>query len=391
MLLYFVVYFFIGVKYLMTTFNFVHTADLHLGSLFSSTPEVAKERQREQLDTLKQILDMCTQRNADALLIAGDMFDSIRVEEDLLRDVKTLLSHYTFRIFITPGNHDPATPDSCYHGEWPENVHIFLGGMEKVEIPEKNTCIWGAGFTKSACDETLLKNFMPVSSRINVLMMHGELVDGENSDSRYNPISREALRRCGADYVALGHTHQYEHYEVGDFLYCYCGAPAGRGFDETGAKGVVCGYASKGFAYVEFYPLDNREYCTEKVDVSGCEGTEQFAGRIVTVLRDRHGEKFANNLYDLTLIGTLSGGVVPSLPDIVRRLKGSVFYTRLTDKTSTTLDMELLMNDSTLKGAFVRRIFDKMQADSRNRDKYMRALLYGLRAFEGDVTVNEDY
>ena len=49
------------------------------------------------------------------------------------------------------------------------------------------------------------------------------------------------------------------------------------------------------------------------------------------------------------------------------------------------------MNDSTLKGAFVRRIFDKMQADSRNRDKYMRALLYGLRAFEGDVTVNEDY
>lgn len=375
----------------MTTFNIVHTADLHLGSLFSSTPEVAAERKGEQLDTLKQILDLCISRNADALLIAGDMFDSMKVERRLLNDVKEMLGHYDLRIFITPGNHDPATPDSCYNEEWPENVHIFRGGMEKVEIPEKNTCIWGAGFTKSYSDETLLKNFMPVNSRINVLMLHGELTTSEFSDSRYNPISVEALKNCGADYVALGHIHAYEHYERNDFIYCYPGAPAGRGFDETGEKGVLCGYAAKGFAHMDFYPLDNRQYFTEKLDVSGCESTQQFAGRIITVLRDRHGEKFAHNLYDLTLIGALENGVVPNLPDITKRLRETVFYARLTDMTTTSLNLELLMNDGTLKGAFVRKIVSKMQADSRNRDKYMRALLYGLRAFEGDVTINEDY
>lgn len=375
----------------MTTFNIVHTADLHLGSLFSSTPEVAAERKGEQLDTLKQILDLCISRNADALLIAGDMFDSMKVERRLLNDVKEMLGHYDLRIFITPGNHDPATPDSCYNEEWPENVHIFRGGIEKVEIPEKNTCIWGAGFTKSYSDETLLKNFMPVNSRINVLMLHGELTTSEFSDSRYNPISVEALKNCGADYVALGHIHAYEHYEHNDFIYCYPGAPAGRGFDETGEKGVLCGYAAKGFAHMDFYPLDNRQYFTEKLDVSGCESTQQFAGRIITVLRDRHGEKFAHNLYDLTLIGALENGVVPNLPDITKRLRETVFYARLTDMTTTSLNLELLMNDGTLKGAFVRKIVSKMQADSRNRDKYMRALLYGLRAFEGDVTINEDY
>lgn len=375
----------------MTTFNIVHTADLHLGSLFSSTPEVAAERKGEQLDTLKQILDLCISRSADALLIAGDMFDSMKVERRLLNDVKEMLGHYDLRIFITPGNHDPATPDSCYNEEWPENVHIFRGGMEKVEIPEKNTCVWGAGFTKSYSDETLLKNFMPVNSRINVLVLHGELTTSEFSDSRYNPISVEALKNCGADYVALGHIHTYEHYEHNDFIYCYPGAPAGRGFDETGEKGVLCGYAAKGFAHVDFYPLNSRQYFTEKLDVSGCESTQQFAGRIITVLRDRHGEKFAHNLYDITLIGALENGVVPNLPDITKRLRETVFYARLTDMTTTSLNLELLMNDGTLKGAFVRKIVSKMQADSRNRDKYMRALLYGLRAFEGDVTINEDY
>lgn len=375
----------------MTTFNIVHTADLHLGSLFSSTPEVAAERKGEQLDTLKQIMDICVSRNADALLIAGDMFDSMKVERRLLDDVREMLSHYDVRIFITPGNHDPATPDSCYSEEWPENVHIFRGGMEKVEIPEKNTCVWGAGFTKTSCDETLLKDFMPVSSRINVLVLHGELTSSEFSDSRYNPIFEEALKSCGADYVALGHIHGYEHYECNDFLYCYPGAPAGRGFDETGEKGVLCGYAAKGFAHMDFYPLDSRQYFTEKLDVSGCESTQQFAGRIITVLRDRHGEKFSKHLYDLTLIGALENGIVPSLPDITKRLRETLFYARLTGMTTTSLNLELLMNDGTLKGAFVRKMVNKMQNDSRNRDKYMRALLYGLRAFEGDVTINEDY
>ena len=375
----------------MTTFNIVHTADLHLGSLFSSTPEVAAERKGEQLDTLKQIMDICVSRNADALLIAGDMFDSMKVERRLLDDVKEMLSHYDIRIFITPGNHDPATPDSCYSEEWPENVHIFRRGMEKVEIPEKNTCVWGAGFTKTSCDETLLKDFMPVSSRINVLVLHGELTSSEFSDSRYNPIFEDALKNCGADYVALGHIHGYEHYECNDFLYCYPGAPAGRGFDETGEKGVLCGYAAKGFAHMDFYPLDSRQYFTEKLDVSGCASTQQFAGRIITVLRDRHGEKFSKHLYDLTLIGALENGITPSLPDITKRLRETLFYARLTDMTTTSLNLELLMNDGTLKGAFVRKMVNKMQNDSRNRDKYMRALLYGLRAFEGDVTINEDY
>lgn len=376
----------------MTTFNMVHTSDLHLGSLFSTTPEVAGQRKQEQLDTLKQILDLCTANKADALLIAGDMFDSMRVESSLLDEVKRLISHYNLRIFITPGLHDPATPDSCYNTEWPQNVHIFRGGMEKVEIPEKNTCVWGAGFTRTHCEETLLRNFNPISSRINILMLYGELNEGTDTDSSCNPIDVEAINSCGADYVALGSSHTYEYYENNELIYCYSGMPSSLGFDDPGEKGVLCGYAAKGFARMTFTPLDGRVYSREKIDVSGCAQSEQFADRIITVLRDRYGEKFSYNLYDISLIGTPFEGVIPSISEIKGLLsESSLFYARLTDMTSPTVDFELLMNDGTLKGAFVRKLFEKKQSDNRGGDKYMRALLYGLSAFEGNVNIDEDY
>lgn len=376
----------------MTTFNIVHTSDLHLGNLYSSTPEVSEQMKQEQTDILKQILDLCTANKADALLIAGDMFDSMRVESTFLEKVKRLISHYNLRIFITPGLHDPATPDSCYNTEWPQNVHIFRGGMEKVEIPEKNTCVWGAGFTRTRCEESLLKNFRPVNSRINILMLYGELFDGVSTDSICNPIDINEINSCGADYVALGSSHKYEHYENNELIYCYSGMPAACGFDELGEKGVLCGYAAKGFARMTFTPLDGRIYCKEKIDVSGCAESEQFADRIISVLRDRYGEKFSYNLYDISLIGTPFEGVIPSIPEIRQLLsESSIFYARLTDMTSPTVDFELLMNDGSLKGAFVRKVFEKMQSDSRGGEKYMRALLYGLNAFEGNVNIDENY
>ena len=92
--------------------------------------------------------------------------------------------------------------------------------------------------------------------------------------------------------------------------------PPGRILAEPGEKGVLCGYAAKGFARMTFTPLDGRTYNREKIDISGCAQSEQFADRIITVLRDRYGEKYAYNLYDICLIGTPFEGIVPSISEI---------------------------------------------------------------------------
>lgn len=369
----------------------VHTADLHLGSYFSSTPEIAAQRRSEQLDVLRSIVDMCEERSADVLLIAGDLFDTMRVEPQLLAEVQSILGSCGAMVFITPGNHDPATPDSCYvTSQWPENVHIFTGGLECYELEEQKACIWGCGFRRSIEVESLLTPFKPKDDCINILMMHSELVPDENCESRYNPVTAERLISLGVDYCALGHIHKPSSKVSGDFVYCNSGCPSGRGFDELGDRGVYAGCVGKNFVHMEFVSSGARKYIAERVDVSSSTAVSEFCDKIRAALEKRIGAGWEDNIYDLTLIGALPKGIMPDCPSIAKQMMESVHYVRLTDMTTTELDIEALMKDNTLRGAFVRTIVGKIDKDERGRDKYLRALLYGLRAFDGEVKINED-
>ncbi|MBQ9993705.1 MAG: DNA repair exonuclease [Clostridia bacterium] len=376
----------------MKTFKIVHTADLHLGSHFSSTPEIAARRKLEQIETLRDIVGICHERSAAALLIAGDLFDSLRVDSTLLSEVQSILGESGLHVFITPGNHDPATPDSSYMlPGWPQNVHIFRDGLECVELEEEGVCVWGLGFKHSIEVDCLLPEFEPNSGSINILMMHAEVVPDASAESRYNPVTEERLITSGVDYCALGHIHKHSAISHGDFMYVTPGCPSGRGFDEPGEHGVYAGYVCKGFAHMEYVPTNTRKYFSEKIDVSGCEVVDDFCGKIKAALQKSHGEGFIENIYDITLFGALPKGVMPDIPAITHRLMDEVHYLRLTDMTTTELDIDTLLKDGSLRGAFVRTIIGRMEKDEKNRNRYLRALLYGLRAFDGEVGINEDY
>ncbi|MBE6764438.1 MAG: DNA repair exonuclease [Ruminococcaceae bacterium] len=375
----------------MRILKIVHTADLHLGSCFTSTPEIAAQRKAEQLDTLRSIVEMCRENSSDALLIAGDLFDSMRVEPQLVAEVQDILGSCDAKVFISPGNHDPAAPDSCYMDEgWPENVHIFKGGLERVDLEGKKTSIWGLGFRHSIEVDSLLTDFKPDDNYINILLMHAELVPDEASESRYNPVTKEKLLSLGMDYCALGHIHKAQAEKVGEFMYCNCGCPEGRGFDELGDKGVYSGHVGKGFVHMEFVSTCNRKYVSERVDVSGCSVVSEFCDKIIGAISKSQGDDYRNNIYSLTLIGALPKGIMPDITAISKKLMETVHYVRLTDMTTTELDINALMKDNSLRGAFVRNIVSKIERDERGRDKYLRALLYGLRAFDGEVKIHED-
>lgn len=192
----------------MKIVKIVHTADLHLGSHFSSTPEIALKRKTEQLETLKNIMAICEERGAAALLIAGDLFDTLRVDIQLLAEVQDIFARSSVNVYIAPGNHDPATPDSTYYFDgWSENVYIFRNGLECVEIPGTGAYIWGVGFKHTIEPECLVNEITPVDNAVNILLMHGEVVP-EGAESRYNPITAEKLFSLGMDYIAIGHIHK---------------------------------------------------------------------------------------------------------------------------------------------------------------------------------------
>src|SRR6185295_13967999 len=78
-------------------------------------------------DAFLRIVSRAGEWPADALLIAGDLFEHDRVSHDtvaVLCGAFASIPHVP--IFISPGNHDPYLSDSPYATQpWPENVFIF--------------------------------------------------------------------------------------------------------------------------------------------------------------------------------------------------------------------------------------------------------------------------
>ncbi|MBY7043951.1 metallophosphoesterase, partial [Clostridium botulinum] len=173
------------------------------------------------------------------LLIAGDMFDNLSVNKSTLCFLKSCFEKIDkVKIFISPGNHDPYNEKSFYSIiEWPKNVYIFKGNMEKVVLEDLKTIVWGAAFTHNYIYESLVKDVNRIDEYNNIMVIHGEISSKEKNE--YNPITEEEIAKSDMDYIALGHRHKYIGVnKVLNTCYAYSGCPQGRGFDELGDKGI---------------------------------------------------------------------------------------------------------------------------------------------------------
>lgn len=128
----------------MTPFRFVHTARLHLDSPFVGVQDVdehvASELRKATFDTFDRIVELCLERGADFLLVAGDIYDShdrsLRAQLRL-RDGLRPLSEAGIPRFIVHGNHDPLDSWAATL-EWPEGVHIFGGNLDTAQPVERD-------------------------------------------------------------------------------------------------------------------------------------------------------------------------------------------------------------------------------------------------------------
>ena len=87
----------------------IHCADLHLDSpMESNLPvEKARERRTEILATFSKLVSHADENGADAILIAGDLFDSGFVTKETTELLVSLFSSVpSCRFVIVPGNHD---------------------------------------------------------------------------------------------------------------------------------------------------------------------------------------------------------------------------------------------------------------------------------------------
>ena len=362
--------------------TFVHTADIHLDTVFSArfSPDQAELRRKEVMMTFQSIAERAS--TADLFFISGDLFDSRFVSTETKSFLKRCFRDMPdTRVLIAAGNHDPLTEDSAYLTEdWGSNVHIFSPKMEYVDFPELKTRVYGKSFSHIREKETLMENFAPAEDWCNILVIHGEVV-ADGGESEYNPIEKSMLEKSGMIYAALGHIHKYSGIQsIGGTYYAYPGIPEGRGFDEDGEKGFIVGCAEVDRVTAQWIPASRRKFVHLQVDVSESEDGLQVLSKVRNAIIESGG---AHNIYKAELVGKVNQEFVKS-EILHKQLSSDVFYLELINHTKALYDVEKIAKESGLRGDFVSAMLERISTMSEDeKDTGYLALQIGIEAMEG--------
>ncbi len=355
----------------------LHAADLHLDSPFQALGrDKALQRRGEQRELLRRIADAAREHQADIAVFSGDLFDSEDIFSDTGRLLEQVLSGMEIPVFIAPGNHDWYGPRSVWKRlRFGGNVHVFTRPeIDCVTLPDLGVRVWGTAFTDRFRTPPLTDfEAEKDGDTIDILAIHGEV--GEPG-SRYGAVTEEQLRRSGMDYVALGHVHSFSGLRrAGDTFYAWPGCPEGRGFDETGQKGVILAELAPGECRAEFLPVPGRRYEILSVDVSE---TSDPAEAVRGALPKEHGK----DIFRVILTGQTD--VPPDLPSLRRELESRFFALDLRDATIPRRDIWAERGTDSLKGLFLSRLWERLEASpgAAGRERILQAAQYGLAAME---------
>ena len=337
----------------------IHGADFHLDAPFAAiSPEKARQRRAEQRQLLSRLADLAEEEGADLVLLSGDLLDGGETYQETVEALSHALGQIKAPVFIAPGNHDPYGPRSAYAGTaWPDNVHIFTSVQpEGVELPELGCVVHGAAFTTPQADRSPLMGFSaPRDGRIHLMTLHGDVA----GQGRYGPIRPEDIAESGLTYLALGHIHACSGLQrAGETCWAYPGCPEGRGFDETGEKGVLSVTVEDDHTVsARFVPLAGRRYEIVEADVTGKDSAEE-------ALREVLPASPTGDCCRILLTGQRSFGT-PDLAALTALAQPSYFSVSVRDNTRPLRDLWQRAGEDSLTGLVLRALKGEKELEDR--------------------------
>ena len=294
----------------MTTFRFLHAADVHLDSpllglsRYEGIPHgEIRGATRAAFDNLVRY---AIEQSVDFVVISGDLFDGD------WKDMSTglyfaravgLLDQANIPVFLLAGNHDAASVFSRTV-PWPPNVRQFSHKKpETHHLESLGVAIHGQSFANSAVVDNLAAHYpAPIEHAFNIGMLHTAL-SGRPGHAGYSPCSVEDLRGRGYDYWALGHVHAFERVSDDPHI-VFPGNLQGRTIRETGAKGaVIVEVSDRQVTSIERVELDVVRWVRVTVDCSALE-MDDLAAVIRSALASAHAEVAGRPLIGrLVLVG----------------------------------------------------------------------------------------
>jgi exonuclease SbcD len=237
----------------------IHTADLHIGRRLKDVSLID-----DQKFILNEILKICIEKEAQILLISGDIYDRSIPSTDAVELFQSFLEDIisnNIKVIIIPGNHDSSIRLSFMSSlMWDKGLYIL--GIEKENFYSKvtieNIVFYGIPYISSdefkarkglenrvsfdQMYENISNEILLNSSVKNILLAHAFIIGASTCESERvdsvgesEAVSYEHFSKF--DYVALGHLHRKQRAGLDNIV--YSGSPLKYSFDEQNhVKGV---------------------------------------------------------------------------------------------------------------------------------------------------------
>ncbi len=375
----------------MAEIKVLHTSDIHLGAPFLFLAARGNEQRLALREALARITRIAREENFDALLIAGDLFDSAfgASETDVSFAIGCCAdAGPACRVVILPGSHDFYSAGSVFERERARfeasgNVHVLTPERKMVELPELSLAVHGKALTSNNAVESAFSGLIPMKQhRWNICLAHGS-VEGRSAalEPRENPLRLGELD-AGFDYVALGHWHSYLVVREKSPAVAYSGSPEIIARDQRGAGSVVSVACTERGIKLERLPVGEKRIMEVAMDCTGLASTEEFTKKVLGLAAPDK-----NLIVELSLIGLIGIDAVFDPGQALAELEQSYFSVRLRGKgPGREISKEELINvpEDTVAGKFVRRMLRKIDdAEGQKRELLEEALQLGYQLFKG--------
>ncbi|MCW2929004.1 MAG: metallophosphoesterase [Thermoleophilia bacterium] len=221
----------------------IHAADIHLGSTLGGLDQheglPVDIIRAAPLTAFERIADLCAERGADLLLLAGDLFDrdaSLATIRDATRVLKRITSGGT-RVVTLRGNHDAVSRMQRRLPQIDGLHELSSTEPETLVLDELGVAVHGRGFDTQHVTENIVRAYPArIDGALNLGLLHTSL-EGNAAHAVYAPCELADLVALGYDYWALGHIHQHAVLRDAPWV-VYAGSPQGRHIGEVGDHGV---------------------------------------------------------------------------------------------------------------------------------------------------------
>jgi len=232
--------------------KFIHTADWQIGMTFKGFKEKARiMMEDDRLEVIEAIGEYARnpKNEIDFVLVCGDMFDTPRVAESLIKKTFKKIERISKPVYVLAGNHEWHGTEFIFKSKYfldnkPENLHVLEAGSNMVEGVSMVDIV-GAPLEGKTDEKDLVAQQIAhcaPTNAIRILAGHGSIdaimLAGDRKDQISLAVIETALANGQIHYVAMGDRHSTT--KVGDTgAVWYSGAPEPTSFTEDDQRNIL--------------------------------------------------------------------------------------------------------------------------------------------------------